>query len=92
MGRGAGLSVGLVDGDATLAPELVADFDWAVVWDCIATQCGPATPFVQAGKAAFLVETGDASRVPEVCPVAKSLGLSAIIKNHNLDAFRVGCT
>jgi hypothetical protein len=87
-----GLSIGLVNGDASLSQELVADFDWTVVWNCISTSCAPATPFVTARKAAFLIEYGDASRVTEVCPRAKELGLSAIIKrNGDLDAFRVGC-
>jgi Glycoside-hydrolase family GH114 len=87
-----GLSIGLVNGDASLSQELVADFDWTVVWSCLATNCAPAAPFVGARKAAFLIEYGDESRTAEVCPKAKDLGLSAIIKrNGNLDAFRVGC-
>jgi len=75
-----------------LGAELVADFDWSVVWSCIDTDCASAAPFTAARKAAFLVEYGDESRVDEVCPRAAALGLSAIIKrNSNLDAFRVGC-
>lgn len=87
-----GLSIGLVDGDASLSQELLADFDWTVVWSCLGTNCPSAAPFVGAGKAAFLIEYGDASRTAEVCPKAKDLGLSAIIKrNSDLDAFRAGC-
>jgi hypothetical protein len=87
-----GLSIGLVNGDASLSQELVADFDWTVVSSCVATNCAPATHFVGARKAAFLIEYGDESRAAEVCPKAKELGLSAIIKrNGDLDAFRVGC-
>jgi hypothetical protein len=87
-----GLSIGLVEGDSSLSEEQVADFDWAVVWSCIDRRCAPATPFVNAGKAAFLIEYGDESRVAEVCAPARELGLSAIIKRDaNLDAFRVGC-
>jgi hypothetical protein len=87
-----GLSIGLVDGDASLSQELVADFDWTVVWSCVASNCPAATPFVGAGKAAFLIEYGDQSRASEVCPKAKDLGLSAIIKrDSDLDAFRAGC-
>jgi hypothetical protein len=49
-------------------------------------------PFVGARKAAFLIEYGDESRLAEVCPKARGLGLSAIIKrNGSLDAFRAGC-
>ena len=87
-----GLSIGLVDGDASMSLELLMDFDWKVVWGCLADNCAAAAPFVGARKAAFLVEYGDESRAAEICPKAKDLGLSAIIKrNSNLDAFRVGC-
>jgi hypothetical protein len=87
-----GLSIGLVQGDTALSTELVADFDWVVVWSCLATDCDAAVPFTAAGKAAFLVEYGDESRASEVCPQAEALGLSAIIKRTpHLDAFRVGC-
>jgi hypothetical protein len=85
------LSIGLVDGDAAFSQALVAKFDWTVVWSCIDTQCDAATSFLQAGKASFLVEYGDASRATQVCPAANSSGLSAIIKHNALDAFRVGC-
>ena len=91
VGHGLGLSMGLVDGDMTFSQDLLPDFDWMVVWSCLASGCGLASPFVNAGKEAFLVEIGDASRVSEVCPSAKTLGLSAILKNRVLDAFRVGC-
>jgi hypothetical protein len=83
--------MGLVDGDAP-SQDLLPDFDWTVVWSCLTRQCDVAAPFVNARKEAFLVEFGSASRVGEVCPLAKTLGLSAIIKRDALlDAFRVGC-
>jgi hypothetical protein len=89
----AGLTIGLVDGDAVLRQDLLADFDWTVGWSCLGdtTPCDMVSPFVKAGKTSFLVELGDATRVAEVCPSAKALGLSAIIKRPSLDAFRVGC-
>jgi hypothetical protein len=87
-----GLSIGLVDGDASLSQDLLADFDWRVVFSCLASNCAAAAPFVGARKAAFLIEYGDETRVGDVCPKAKDLGLSAIIKkNANLEAFRAGC-
>ncbi len=87
-----GLSIGLVDGDVSLSQELLGDFDWKVVFDCIGTNCPTAAPFVGARKAAFLIEYGDESRLTEVCAKAKNLGLSAIIKrNSALDAFRAAC-
>jgi hypothetical protein len=87
-----GLSIGLVEGDTSLSQELVAEFDWTVVWSCLATSCPAAAPFVNANKAAFLIEYGDETRAAEVCPRANALGLSATIKrDSDLDAFRVGC-
>jgi hypothetical protein len=89
--HGLGLSVGLVDGDEALGALLVADFDWAVVWSCVDAGCGAASPFVAAGKPVFLVEFGDSSAAASVCPKASALGLSAVIKNQSLNAFRGGC-
>ena len=88
----AGLSIGFVENDAGLSGDLLADFDWTIVWSCLDTGCPAAAPFVAARKAAFLVEYGDETRTAVVCPGAHDLGLSAIIKRDgNLDAFRVGC-
>jgi hypothetical protein len=87
-----GLSIGLVDGDASLSQDLLAHFDWRIVFDCLANDCATAAPFTTARKPALLIAYGDESRVAEVCPKAKGLGLSAIIKRSaRLDAFRVGC-
>jgi hypothetical protein len=87
-----GLSIGLTEGDLELANELVSDFDWSLVWSCLATDCQAAAPFTARGKAAFLIEYGDESRAAEVCAQAEALGLSAIIKRDaDLDVFRVGC-
>jgi hypothetical protein len=87
-----GLSIGLVEGDVRLSQELIADFDWTVVWSCLETDCASAAPFIDARKAGFLIEYGDESRASEVCPQARALGLSAVIKRDtDLDAFRVGC-
>jgi hypothetical protein len=88
----AGLSIGFVENDASLGGDLLADFDWMIVWSCLDTGCPAAAPYVAAGKAAFLVEYGDETRATVVCPGARALGLSAIIKRDaSLDAFRVGC-
>jgi hypothetical protein len=86
-----GMSAGLVDGDAALNGLLAADFDWAVVWSCIDAGCDAAAPFVAAGKPVFLVEFGGSDLAASVCPKAQALGLSAVIKNQSLDAFRGGC-
>jgi hypothetical protein len=86
-----GLSAGLVDGDVALAGLLVADFDWAVVWSCVDAGCGAAAPFVVAGKPVFAVEFGGSATAADLCPKARAIGLSAVIKNQSLDAFRAGC-
>jgi hypothetical protein len=86
-----GLSAGLVDGDEALTGPLAADFDWAVVWSCVDAGCAAASPFVAVGKPVFVVEFGDSSLAANVCPKASALGLSAVIKNQSLDAFRGGC-
>jgi hypothetical protein len=87
-----GISIGLAETEAELSAALVDDFDWAVVWSCLDSDCQAAAPFTELGKAAFLVEYGDESSAADVCPRAKALGLSAIIKRDaDLDAFRVGC-
>jgi hypothetical protein len=87
-----GLSIGFVENDASLSQDLLADFDWVIAWSCVDADCPSAAPFVAAHKAAFLIEYGDETRAAAVCPKARSLGLSAIIKRDaNLDAFRIGC-
>ena len=92
VAHGLGLSIGLVNADAALSQDLVADFDWAVLWTCLDTDCAAAAPFTGASKPVFLIEYGDETRAADVCPKARALGLSAIIKRDgNLDAFRVGC-
>jgi hypothetical protein len=87
----AGRSIGLEDGDVTLAGDLVSYFEWIVVWDCLDATCNPAVPFTAIGKPGFLVSTGTAAQAPTACAAGARLGLSTIIKNVSLDSFRVGC-
>lgn len=88
----AGLSIALVEGDARLSQELVADFDWTVVWSCVESGCVAAVPFTAQAKPALVIEYGDETRAAEVCPKAKAAGLSAVIKrDSDLDAYRGGC-
>jgi len=87
-----GLSIGFVEIDARLAEDLLADFDWNVAWRCIDAGCPSAAAFVAAGKPALVVEYGDETRAAAVCPAAKSLGMSAVVKRTaELDAYRAGC-
>jgi hypothetical protein len=86
-----GRALGLEDGDVTLARDLVADFDWVVVWDCLDASCNQAPPFTEAGKPGFLVTVADAAQAPSVCAAGAKLGLSTILKRSSLDEFRVAC-
>jgi hypothetical protein len=84
-----GLSVGLKN-DLAQVTALISLFDWALNEECFQFQeCNLLTPFVQAGKAVFNVEY----RLPPsaVCPQAKALDFSTLIKDVDLDAKRQAC-
>jgi hypothetical protein len=82
--RERGLSPGL-KGTVELAPELVDDFDWALVEQCIQyEECEGFQPFVDAGKAVFVVEY-QGSR-DEVCTAAAELeGMTVVRADYELD-------
>ena len=85
------LSVGLKN-DLDQVGELLGTFDWALDESCVQySECALLSPFVAANKAVFSVEYGAASKAATVCPVTKALGFSTLIKNLNLDAWRVAC-
>ncbi|NMB77356.1 MAG: endo alpha-1,4 polygalactosaminidase [Myxococcales bacterium] len=85
------LSVGLKN-DLDQVPQLVADFDWALDEECFAyDECDTLLPFIRAGKAVFQVEYGSASLAATVCPQANALNFDTLIKNLDLDAWRVSC-
>lgn len=48
-------------------------------------------PFINAGKAVFQVEYRPASLANTICPQANSLNFDTLIKNWDLDAWRVAC-
>jgi hypothetical protein len=86
-----GLSVGLKN-DVDQIGDLVDDFDWALNEECHAyDECNTVAPFIDAGKAVFHVEYGNAGLADTVCPDTVPLGLSTLIKNLDLDAWRVEC-
>jgi len=86
-----GLSVGLKN-DVVQVSELVDDFDWSLTEECHAYgECAELSPFVAAGKAVFHAEYVDASRLDEVCDETVPLGFSTILKNVELDAWRLPC-
>jgi hypothetical protein len=84
-----GLSVGLKN-DVDQVKDLVATFDWALNEECFQfNECPLLTPFIQAGKAVFNVEY--TLPATTVCPEAKAMDFSTLIKNLNLDAQRQAC-
>ncbi|MBN1661281.1 MAG: endo alpha-1,4 polygalactosaminidase [Anaerolineae bacterium] len=90
-----GLSIGLKNDDEQVA-DLLPHFDWALTEDCFAQGwCDEVAPFVDAGKAVFAAEYTDELSLDEflanVCPEAEALGLSAILKHRDLDAWRQAC-
>ncbi len=86
-----GLSVGLKN-DLDQIPDLVGDFDWALDEQCHQySECDALAPFVAGGKAVFNAEYGDASLAASVCPDANARDFDTLIKNLNLDAFRIAC-
>ena len=85
------LSVGLKN-DLDQIDELVDDFDWSLNEECHANgECEALTPFVEAGKAVFHAEYVDESQLDEVCAETVPLRISTILKNNELDAWRVAC-
>ncbi len=84
-----GLALALKN-DPDQVPQLVGDFDFAVVEQCAEYQeCDQFEPFVAAGKAVFEAEYN----LPRsaFCPEARQLGFSAMLKHLALDAWRESC-
>ena len=73
-----------------LVRDLVDDFDWALNEQCVQyRECGRYRPFIDAGKAVFVLEYR--VTVAHMCAVTTPLGLVAQKKHLNLDAWRVTC-
>jgi hypothetical protein len=87
-----GLSIGLKN-DPEQAGDLVDDFDWALLEDCFAQGwCQDLAPFVTRGKVVVAVEYTDSGvEWVEACQQAKGLGMLAVLKKRELDAWRRGC-
>jgi hypothetical protein len=86
-----GLSVGLKN-DLDQVGDLVDHFDWALNEECFSyDECDLLAPFISAGKAVFQVEYGSASLVDTICPEANARDLDTLIKNWDLDAWRISC-
>jgi hypothetical protein len=86
------LSIGLKN-DMDQALALVGDFDWALTEECVFfNACAQTMPFTSAGKAVFAAEYTDTGMTLEVlCPQAAAFGLSGILKQRDLGAWRQSC-
>jgi hypothetical protein len=87
-----GLSIGLKN-NVEQVSDLLPHFDWALTEGCFDQGwCEDMTPFLEAGKAVFAVEYTDTGiGLDDFCPQAEALGLSAILKHRELDAWREAC-
>ena len=90
-----GLSI-VLKNDGEQVTDLLPVFDWALTEDCFAQGwCEEVAPFVAAGKAVFAAEYTDefslGQFLNEVCPLADVMGLSAILKDRDLDEWRRDC-
>ena len=73
--------------------DLVKLYDFAITEDCFAYGwCGEMSPYIQAGKPVFAAEYTDMDiDFTSACKVAKQLGLSMILKERDLHAWRETC-
>jgi hypothetical protein len=83
------LGIGLKN-DLEQIPMLVSYFDWAINEGCFTyNECHLLQPFVDAGKAVFVVEYQTS---PDVfCPQANQIGFNVLHKNPALDSYRTAC-
>jgi hypothetical protein len=87
-GHAQSLSVGLKN-SLGLVTSLVSSFDWALNEECLKySECDALAPFIAAGKAVFHCEY--ASSTSGICDKDPQ-GFSTIIKDMDLDAFRLSC-
>lgn len=88
-----GLAVGLTN-DLLQITDLTEFYDFAINEQCFTfNECKLLTPFVLADKPVLQINYGyaEADFLATICPQAAALGFSAILKNPNLDAYRVAC-
>lgn len=83
------LSIGLKN-DIDQVKTLVSHFDFAINEQCFQyNECDLLKPFVAAGKAVFGVEYKGLTTT--FCPKANTLNFDWLLKNLDLDAYRVPC-
>jgi len=87
-----GLAIGQKNAPA-LVMELVNVYDFAITEDCFAYGwCDQMKPYIEAGKPVLASEYTDMDiNFVGACKVAKELGLSIILKERDLNAWRETC-
>ncbi len=89
LAHSLGLSIALKS-DTQQIPELVPYFDYSVDEECVEySECSLLEPFVKAGKPVFEVEY--AKTPSQFCAEANALGLMAMQKGKNLEAWSAPC-
>lgn len=82
--KALGLSPGLKNAP-DLVPQLVDDFQFAIVEQCVQyNECDAFSPFQAAGKPVFVVEYE--RTLAQTCAVTNPLGFSGIVKTYDLYA------
>lgn len=85
-----GLAIALKN-DTAQVKNLVNDYDFAVVEECLAyRECDKYSPFVQAGKAVFLAEYNTRGMAVK-CQTADRRNFSLIFKRLDLGTWRRSC-
>jgi hypothetical protein len=78
--------------DTDQIPQLVSYYDFMMDEQCFQyNECNTLLPFIQAGKPVFEIEYGTASLATTVCPQANALNFNTLIKDLDLDSFRISC-
>ena len=84
-----GLAVGLKN-TPSLAKQLEASFDFSIVEQCVQYhECGSFAPFLDAAKPVLDIESS--VKPSTFCPKTKHLGIFAMRKHLELDAWRRTC-
>lgn len=84
-----GLLIGLKN-DLDQIPELVQFFDWTLNEECFSHEdCHHLVPFLVTGKPVFVIEYYLTPE--EFCFIANELGINALRKKIELDAYRFSC-
>jgi hypothetical protein len=87
-----GLSVGMKNGVESTDAETIAAFDWNLNEECNRyKECPAITGFVGAGKAVFQVEYVGTKSATTFCANDNALNFDGLLKNKNLDGYRVAC-